>query len=270
MSLRGSIGTRRRRRAVAPRRLERARRELLDDAGLSEREREVLGRADLHVDPLDTMHVGDSGHYLSVGLSALRCIEAAGVEAPRRILDLPCGHGRVLRILRVAYPDAELIACDIDRGGVDFCAGQFGATPIYSAADLATVDLPGDTDLIWCGSLVTHLDERATQTLLGELTTMLAPGGTLVFTTHGRFVADRLASGEADYQLTPTAIDQALAGYREGGYGYADYSWSPGYGVSLTTPGWVEEGAPLPVAYAEEQGWDGHQDVFALRREASG
>jgi hypothetical protein len=49
-------------------------------------------------------------HYFRVGLEALQYIQvavvAAGTGAPNRILDLPCGHGRVLRMLRAAFPKA--------------------------------------------------------------------------------------------------------------------------------------------------------------------
>ncbi|NIQ58735.1 MAG: class I SAM-dependent methyltransferase, partial [Gemmatimonadetes bacterium] len=54
--------------------------------------------------PGDTMYeVGRGLHYLSVGLSALRCVEAVRGRArePRHVLDFGCGYGRVLRFLRV-------------------------------------------------------------------------------------------------------------------------------------------------------------------------
>jgi hypothetical protein len=42
------------------------------------------------------------GHF-EIGVSALECISralAAATVTPRSILDLPCGHGRVCRMLR--------------------------------------------------------------------------------------------------------------------------------------------------------------------------
>ena len=62
--------------------------------------------------------------YFVVGVSALHTIRNAqtliGAPPPARILDMPCGHGRVLRTLKAAYPTSDLTACDIDRDGVDF------------------------------------------------------------------------------------------------------------------------------------------------------
>ncbi len=74
------------------------------------------------VAPNDTMLVNTSlreaQHYFSVGRGALFLVQqallAADNEAPGRILDFPCGHGRVLRWLRAKWPDAEISAADID------------------------------------------------------------------------------------------------------------------------------------------------------------
>ena len=75
--------------------------------------------------PGDEMII-DERQYFNVGRSALECIDIClraaqmGVFDVKRILDLPCGHGRVLRYLRAAFPEAEITACDILRDGVDF------------------------------------------------------------------------------------------------------------------------------------------------------
>jgi ubiquinone/menaquinone biosynthesis C-methylase UbiE len=57
-------------------------------------------------------------NYLASGQWSFRGIRlamaAAKVEALSNILDLPCGYGRVIRILRAAFPDARLTACDIN------------------------------------------------------------------------------------------------------------------------------------------------------------
>ena len=114
----------------------------------------------------DGMYDGRDGHYVSVGLSALRAIEDALGDAPappRRILDLPCGHGRVTRVLRARFPEAAITVCDLDRGGVDFAAARFGARGVYSVEDFRALDLGEAYDLIWVGSLVTHLPEHQTR-----------------------------------------------------------------------------------------------------------
>jgi SAM-dependent methyltransferase/predicted O-methyltransferase YrrM len=221
---------------------------------------------DSRISPRDAMYVGDGAHYFSVGRSALSAIERVGPAAPRRVLDMPCGHGRVLRYLRRRYPDAALVACDLDEDGVEFCARRFGAERVRSSTDLGTLTLPGPFDLIWCGSLVTHLDAAKAGDLLALFRRSLADGGVAVVTTHGELVAERLRGGET-YQLGPAGARAALAAYERDGFGYADYPWSRGYGVSISSPAWIERvaaAAGLRVVDFTERGWDGHHDVVAL------
>lgn len=52
-----------------------------------------------------------------------------------RILDFGCGHGRVMRWLRAAYPNARITGTDVDKGGVDFCAATFGSHTVVSGYD---------------------------------------------------------------------------------------------------------------------------------------
>lgn len=210
-------------------------------------------------------------HYFHCGRSALRVIRlalaAAGTTDVRRILDLPCGHGRVLRVLKAAYPGAELHACDLDRDGVDYCAARFGATPVYSHPDPAKVALPGGYDLIWVGSLLTHLDAPRWPAFLELFRSALAPGGVCVFTCHGHTAADMIRTGKADYGLaSPAAL---LKPYRKGGFAYAAY---PGqdYGISVSSPAWVTgqlaavPGARLLLYF--ERGWADHHDAVAWTR----
>src|SRR5882672_2627015 len=97
--------------------------------------------------PKDGMYNGNLTHYMGVGYSALRCIGSnllvAGVAEPARILDLPCGHGRVMRALRAAFPAAEITGCDLDQDGVAHCGRVFGATGVVSEEEPRSIRLPG-------------------------------------------------------------------------------------------------------------------------------
>ena len=142
----------------------------------------------------------DRDGYLSHGRAALDCIRvsllASQKESAQSILDLPSGHGRVLRFLKAEYPHARLFACDIDHEAVDFCAQAFGATPVYGREHPAEIELEDQLDLIWCGSLFTHLDQSLWGEFLDLFESALVVGGILVFTTCGRNLAAKLADDE--------------------------------------------------------------------------
>ena len=245
---------------------------LLSDPSLTATERELLSKVSGKIYFNDTMYDGNGAHYHKVGLSAIRGIDEAVAQANltmvRTILDLPCGSGRVLRLLAQRFPDAEITACEIQRGPVQFCARTFGAEPAYSSTNLDEVELGKKFDLIWCGSLATHLNEHDIVALFRLFARHLMPGGLAVFTTHGDFAARRVSLREFDYSIPENQIERLVHDYNQAGYGFADYAGERNWGVSLTSPEWirarVQELGSLREVYFEEHGWDNHQDVFGF------
>ena len=229
---------------------------------------------DREIAPDDFMYEATSADaYFRGGSTALRAIRlallAADRPAPRRILDLPSGHGRVMRYLRAAWPEAELVACDILDGGIRWCADRFAATPVRSVADPAAVELPGRFDVAWCGSLLTHLPAHRWLGWFESFERHVEPGGLLVFSVHGRFVEARMKDG-ATYSLAPDDLVAVLAATAASGFGYADYPDQEGYGVSLSRADWVvrellARGRWQLESYAE-RALNLHQDVVVARR----
>ena len=226
--------------------------------------------------PKDGMNVSTADVYYRYGLGALAYIRlalaVAGADQPQNILDLPSGYGRVLRMLKAAFPDAELTACDIDRAAVDFCAETFGAIPAYSIEDPAELRLAGNYDLIWCGSLLTHLGVEGWRRFLPWFEQQLREGGILVFTTHGRLHAEEVRSGRQAFPVTN--LGELVAAYERDGFGYQRYvDFEANYGISLSSPTWVcrelERCPDLELLMYTERGWMSRQDaVTCVRRPA--
>ena len=207
-----------------------------------------------------------------MGASGFRCVldaaEAGGLREVNALLDLPSGHGRVLRYLRAAFPDARIVACDLDPDAVAFCETAFGAEPVVSDEDASRIAVGGGFDIVWCGSLLTHLDAARWPPLLERLVGSLAAGGVLPFTTCGRRVAERLAAADPTYALPDDVCAQIIDDYRRVGFGYRDYPGAAGYGLSLSALPWVLEQAlalgDCRVVLCRERAWDDHQDIVAV------
>ena len=214
-----------------------------------------------------------AAHYLATGFSALdsimRCVPELASRPPQRILDFGCGYGRVLRMLRAAWPSSVLTACDLEPDGLSFCMDQFDISGYRSQIKPAAIPLASGFDLIWVGSLITHLNEDAIMGYISLFRHLLEPGGHVVFTSHGEHVINRLEKGEFHYDLTPEKIKSVVSTYRSSGYGYEDYVKSPGYGVSATSPEWlqprVEALGRLTCKAFLPHHWDNHQDVWCFR-----
>ena len=228
--------------------------------------------------PADDMLVRDAAHYFQIGREALALVQAArtlaGGARVEAILDLPSGHGRVARWLRAAYPAAQLVVCDTQGAGVNFCIEHLGATGVP-----ATVDgghwgaLTGPYDIIWCGSLLSHFGRDQWLAHLRRFAERLTPHGVLVFTTHGRLALTKLQTGEKDYGLPEAEVARLCASTVAEGFGYADYPATPDYGISVSHPGWIRtliaRETELQVLAIHESAWDQHQDVVVCARRES-
>jgi SAM-dependent methyltransferase len=216
------------------------------------------------------------GHYLSVGVSAFESItaafKAAGIDRVSTILDMPCGHGRVARVLRAAFPTAEISVSDLDTDGVAFCAQQFDAKPLISGPDFSALNFKKTFDLIWVSSLITHLPERVTDDFIAFVLRHLSLGGVAVVSSHGAHVANRIAKGET-YGVESGATHRMVDDYRTRGFAYADY---PGYdtsvqhyGISIATRDWIISAitrAGGKVLFYNDQALDNNQDIVSFMR----
>lgn len=216
--------------------------------------------------------------YLATGRSALACIMESLAAAHKRelgqILDFGSGYGRVLRFLSQAFPEATITASEVDPDAVEFCARTFGAVGVASRNDPHHASFASPFDLIWAGSVFTHLTKDLWEAWLPVLGAALVDDGVLVFSTHGPEVEANIRGGSTDYGLEADAVDSILHDYRDTGFGYGDY---PGldaspyrhlarYGITVVNPSTVHSLAGavgLRVVHYIPTGWSKHQDVYA-------
>jgi SAM-dependent methyltransferase len=233
----------------------------------------VPGR--IHVDDLmlSTPTPGGLAHYVSDARSAIQNIEESLLRVGRRwtdvqaCLDLPSGSGRVTRFLATYLRPERITACDLDKQAVRFCASEFGVEPLCSKPDLRDVVFPRTYDLIFVGSLLTHLTEDASLATLDALAHTLAPGGLLIFSTQGmsclahlQWYGARFAAMEHRYREQVEATGFCFYPYRANGR----------YGIAIQSREHVERvigrlSRHLEFVRFAERGWDRHQDVWTYR-----
>lgn len=225
------------------------------------------------ISPSDDMWQAGEDWYFDVGENAIEIILSgltySWLNDVQSILDLPCGFGRVTRHLRNAFPGAQIFCCDLNREGVDFCRETFSGFGIYSHPDLLKAPLMA-YDVIWVGSLFTHLDQYRTTSWLTHLCSCLNENGILIATFHGPWsiVAHEKYGSLIDKDSWLSIIHQ----YKENGYGYAPYPQfeDPNYGVSLVSSSkLIDISSRIPgvrILSYTERGWGGNHDVLVLGR----
>jgi SAM-dependent methyltransferase len=217
-------------------------------------------------------------HYFSAGADAVRVIVdaliGAGCDPPSSILDFPSGSGRVTRHLKSFFPDARIVACDLYDYHVRFCANRLGVSGTISKEDLDQLDLKETFDLIFCGSLLTHLPPDGFRAAMRFLSRSLSERGVAVVTLHGRHSL-HIQHHKWEY-LPPdrfAILEQMLPAE---GVGYVDYHQpmkavfdrQRRYGIMVSMPRWtmaqLEHNYGVRVFGYAERAWDDHQDVLTF------
>jgi SAM-dependent methyltransferase len=222
----------------------------------------------------DDMYHGDMAQYMMVGASAVDLVVSAMVLARcasfANILDLPCGGGRVTRHLAAMFPDAQLFASDLDKAKENFVLRTFGAAPIAQSPDFS--EPPQQRfDLIFVGSLLTHLTEQQFRRASNWFLDALAAQGILIATTHGR------KNASYGHYQTIQCYRACYEQYTAKGFGFTAYDQSGdtpddpmAYGNTLVSPSWVlqlvESRPDARVLGFTEAGWADHHDVLIMQK----
>ncbi|HED65104.1 MAG TPA: class I SAM-dependent methyltransferase [Planctomycetes bacterium] len=112
-----------------------------------------------------------------------------------RLLEFACGFGRTTRFLIQRVPAERIVSSDLLPGSVEWVTDRFGVSGLPSSPDPEKLELGGPFDLIYVGSLFSHLPRGRFEAFLRSLFEALTPEGLLVFTTHG---ADKIESMPKD------------------------------------------------------------------------
>jgi len=194
--------------------------------------------------PDDPMHAFAPDLYFSAGASALRAIRlgmlAGDVAGVASILDFACGWGRVLRFLKAAFPTAALTASDVWGDAVEWCAKTIGCEGLVTPPEPADIRCERTFELIWCGSLLSHVGQDRWTDFLRLFESALRPQGLLVFTVYGREVAHRVRSRGNLLNLTAEQAERVLTDLERSGFGF-EVTHTNGTGDALVSRSWVCE-----------------------------
>jgi SAM-dependent methyltransferase len=185
-------------------------------------------------------------------------------------LEIGCGYGRIVRELRREIPASAISVCDVIDEGACFAAAEFGVrrVPVVEAMG---ADYDASFDLIYLLSVYSHLPKHMIENNLARVSTLLKPGGVLVFSTHGKKSAEMAEIYEQywlDKERLNAELDRTGFFYERYPYYYAEYglTWIAADEVRKL----VANAAPgLDFVAHHPLAVDGHQDVFVYRRASS-
>lgn len=98
----------------------------------------------------------------------------------RSVIDVGCGNGELLRLLRARFPDiVDATGADLSDAVVEQNRRAHQGMS-FAVLDLERAALPQQAELVTCTEVIEHLDDRARA--FQHLAAMVAPGGALFIT----------------------------------------------------------------------------------------
>ncbi|OJU89487.1 MAG: methyltransferase type 12 [Burkholderiales bacterium 66-5] len=190
-------------------------------------------------------------------------LEAAGhpLLQTRSFLEFASGHGRFTRHLVKALGAPRVVVSDVVADALDFARSALGVSGFVSASVPEQVAHAQQHDVVFVLSLFSHLPRSTWARWLVRIYAMVAPGGVLVFTTHGdAAVRKQGVTLEPDgFFFTPSSESNAIDAQE--------------YGTAFSSEAFVRAciAQHLPDAvvrgFSPQHFWH-HQDAWVLEKPA--
>lgn len=128
-----------------------------------------------------------AGEAMAASVDAALGTVGRSLSAGGDFLDFGCGCGRLLAAIEHRFPSLRVQGCDVDPVAVAWSSTRFADFHFRTNGEWPPCDFAqGSFDMIWCGSVFTHIDEPHQDAWLMELHRLLRPGGFLMASVHGR------------------------------------------------------------------------------------
>lgn len=185
-----------------------------------------------------------------------------------RVLEIGCGYGRIVRVLKERVPPSKIYVSDVIEEGADFSAIEFGVNKMPVLEEVRD----GYTeffDLIFMLSVYTHTPVDFMARHVKLVSDALRPNGLFVFATQGPISA-RNAEQYSQAWLDKELVLQELWAK---GHSFQQYPhYYDRYGMTWHTEDYVREtiqkaNVRLRFLNYRPAEHDGHQDIFVYSKE---
>lgn len=206
-------------------------------------------------------YLADGWRTLSELMLLLESVDRPLLGA-RSFLEFASGHGRFSRHLLKALDRERVTVSDVVPDAMRFATDVLGAKAVLSSARPEALVLPQRYDMVFVLSLFSHLPQSTWGRWLSRLYEAVAPGGVLVFSTHGEEAARRqgVKLDTDGYFFAPSSESKAIDAEQ--------------YGTTFTNERFVRDriGAELGdarvTAFKPVWFWH-HQDAWVVSRPVS-
>ncbi len=158
--------------------------------------------------------------------------------------------------------DIKITGCDVDERAIGWCRQYCQRSTSVVNRDLPPSPFDNESfDLVWCGSVFTHLDEERQDRWLAEIRRILKPEGILLASVHGPHCWEPRLPSWTISSLKQTGMMFARFGADAG----IHPSW---YQVAWHTERYIREhwGAEFEIRGYLERGFNDYQDLVVAQK----
>ncbi|MHC5209613.1 MAG: class I SAM-dependent methyltransferase [Planctomycetota bacterium] len=152
-----------------------------------------------------------AGHEALLSLENVLACAGRTLDGVESLLEFASGFGRLTRHLASRLDASRLWATDILPEAAPFLRDAFGVHAFDSVQEPAALELPRRFDVIWVGSLFSHLPRRRFGPWLRRLHEALTDDGLLIFSTHGADVVAEVPKDASGFTYVPSSESRSLA-----------------------------------------------------------
>jgi SAM-dependent methyltransferase len=152
----------------------------------------LYASADLDRDHWSIVGPGSRAEFEELGRGKLRALIEQGMTPTSRVLDIGCGTGQLTGPMAdYLAPQGFYLGTDIAPQAIDYCKKRFVRPNFrFLVNDMTRLPIDGRFDVIFLGSVLTHLYPGEVGPLLGEVARLLEERG---FALADAFVTDEPA-----------------------------------------------------------------------------
>lgn len=203
-------------------------------------------------------YLADGWRTLSELMLLLEAVDRPLLKT-RHFLEFASGHGRFTRHLVKALGAEQVTVSDVVKDAVDFSCNTFNVQGFLSSTTPENLVWTQKYDVVFVLSLFSHLPQRTWTRWLNCLYAGVAPGGVLVFSTHGAEATQRqnVALDAEGFYFAPSSESLAIDAQE--------------YGTAFTSESFVRAriaenmGADKLIRTAPMHFWN-HQDAYVVCR----
>jgi SAM-dependent methyltransferase len=185
-----------------------------------------------------------------------------------RVLEIGCGYGRIVRVLREHVPPSKIYVSDVIDEAANFSAAELGVNkmPLLEKVQGGYDEF---FDLIYMLGVYIHMPMDFMRKHIELVSKALKPSGLFVFTTQGPISAQN-AEQYSQYWLDKKIVLQDL---ETNGYLFQKYPhYYDQYGMAWHTEDYVREtiqNAKIPLRFIRygPAEYGGHSDVFVYSKD---